>query len=258
MIYVFERRSKDMEQNKFKKQYLGSGINVFVSDEHTFGTDAMLLADFAKIKPRDIPMDMGTGCGIIPLIWCKNEALKQVHCLDIQEQAVEQVRQAIDLNSLENRLFVHHCDLREIRKHFDAESFTAVTMNPPYKPLSTGIESSSASDKIARHETMCSLDDAVKAGAFLLKFGGRMCMCHRPERLTDILCCMRANNLEPKVVRFVCDKEGKEPFLVLVQARKGGKSGVRVKSQLVLRKPNGDFTDEVFEIYGSYSEGYKR
>jgi regulator of sigma E protease len=83
-------------------------------------------------------------------------------------------------------------------------------MNPPYKPVGTGIESLSEADKIARHETMCTIDDAVAAAAKLLKFGGRFCMCHRPERLCDIIVSMRAGGVEVKRIRFVVEREGEK------------------------------------------------
>ncbi len=93
-------------------------------------------------------------------------------------------------------------------------------MNPPYKPLGTGIESLGESAKIARHELCCNIEDAVKAAAYLLKYGGRFCMCHRPERLVDALAIMRQYKLEPKRLRFVVDKAGEEPFLFLVEAKR--------------------------------------
>ena len=52
---------------------LGNKMHIVVSDSHTFGTDAILLSNFASIKRKDIACDMGTGCGIIPLVWCKSE-----------------------------------------------------------------------------------------------------------------------------------------------------------------------------------------
>lgn len=243
-MYRFERLSDD--------------IKIAVSDDHTFGTDAVILSHFAGIKPRDKALDMGTGCGIIPMLWLRNEKINNVSCLDIQENAYEQVCFTIKENHLENRITPHLCDLREISKAFKAEQFSLVTMNPPYKPVGTGIESLSESAKIARHEICCSIEDAVKAAAYLLKYGGRFCMCHRPERLVDTLEIMREYKLEPKRLRFVQDRNGEQPFLFLVQGQKGSKPFLRVEPQLIIKKKNGKFTDEMLEIYGSYADGYDK
>lgn len=243
-MYRFERLSDD--------------IKIAVSDNHTFGTDAVILSHFANIKARDKALDMGTGCGIIPFLWLRNEKINNVSCLDIQENAYEQVCYSIKENSLESRITPYNCDLREIDKVFRAEEFSLVTMNPPYKPVGTGIESLGESARIARHEVCCNIEDAVKAGAYLLKYGGRFCMCHRPERLVDTLEIMRKYKLEPKRLRFVQDRAGEQPFLFLVQGQKGAKPFLRVEPQLIIKKENGKFTDEMIEIYGSYADGYDK
>ncbi len=243
MSYALERLSDD--------------IRIAVTPEHTFGTDAVLLASFANIKHKDRALDMGTGCGIIPFLWLRDGAQSGVHCLDIQENAIEQVRYSVEYNGLEERLTPHLCDLRKIRESFSAESFTLVTMNPPYKPVNTGFESLDVSARIARHEITCSVEDAVKAAAYLLTFAGRFCMCHRPERLVDVISTMREYKLEPKRLRFVCDRAGEAPFLFLVEGKKGAKPFVKVEPDLVLKNAESKFSPEMLSIYGSYADGYE-
>ncbi len=131
-------------------------------------------------------------------------------------------------------------------------------MNPPYKPLGTGIESLGESAKIARHEICCNIEDAVKAAAYLLKYGGRFCMCHRPERLADAISLMRAYRLEPKRLRFVVDKQGEEPFLFLIEGKKNAKPFLRVEPTLSIKKENGKFTEEMLKVYGSFADGYDK
>ena len=243
MSYVFERLSDD--------------IKVAVTPDHTFGTDAVILAYFASPKRKDRALDMGTGCGIIPLLWLRDKAQSPVHCLDIQQNAIEQVKASIEYNSLGERLVPHLCDLREIQNEFSAEGFTLVTMNPPYKPVNTGFESLSESARIARHEVCCSIEDAVKAASYLLTYGGRLCMCHRPERLVDMLAIMRQYKIEPKRLRFVFDKSGEEPFLFLVEGKKGAKPFLRVEPDLIIKDENSKFTKEMLSVYGSYADGYE-
>lgn len=242
----------------YNYERLSDNIKIAVSTDHTFGTDAVILSHFAKIKPRDTALDMGTGCGIIPLLWLRNDKINNVSCLDIQQNAFEQVSHSIELNKLEGRLTPYLCDLREVQKKFDAEQFSLITMNPPYKPVGTGIESLGESARIARHEVCCNIEDAVKAAAYLLKYSGRFCMCHRPERLVDAIEIMRKYKLEPKRLRFVQDRAGEQPFLFLIQGQKGAKPFLRVEPQLIIKKENGKFTDEMLEIYGSYADGYDK
>lgn len=242
---------------EYNYERLSDDISIAVSNEHTFGTDAVLLSYFAKPKYKDRALDMGTGCGIIPLLWLRDKKQSGIHCLDIQENAFEQVKNSIEHNSLGERLTPHLCDLRNIQEKFSAECFTLVTMNPPYKPINTGIESLGESARIARHEVCCNIEDAVKAAAYLLTYSGRFCMCHRPERLVDALDMMRKYKLEPKRLRFVVDKTGEEPFLFLVEGKKGAKPFLRVEPTLVIKNSESKFTDEMLEIYGSYADGYE-
>lgn len=242
---------------EYKYERLSDDIKIAVSPDHTFGTDAVLLSYFAKPKYKDKCLDMGTGCGIIPLLWLRDKKISGVHCLDIQQNAVDQVRASIDVNDLGDRLTAHLCDLRNPREEFSAESFTLVTMNPPYKPVNTGIESMGESARIARHEVCCNIEDAVKAAAYLTTYAGRFCMCHRPERLVDALTIMRQYNIEPKRLRFVFDKEGEEPFLFLVEGKKGAKSFLRVEPPLIIKGNDGRFTPEMLKVYGSYADGYE-
>ncbi len=239
-----------------KIEPLGNSLRIVVSEDHTFGTDAILLASFASIKRKDKACDMGTGCGIIPLIWCKGET-KEITAIDIQPKAVEQLKKSIEMNSLEGRINPVNCDLRSLKGVLDNGSYDLVTMNPPYKPVGTGIESISEAERIARHEVTCTVDDAVAAAAKLLKFGGRFCMCHRPERLCDIIVSMRQGGIEVKRIRFVTQKADTVPWLVLVEGKRGSKSSVTVEKNLVMFGSDGKPTDEFRAMFGDYMDGHQ-
>ncbi len=235
---------------------LGNNMSIVVSDSHTFGTDAVLLANFASIKRKDVACDMGTGCGIIPLIWCKGET-KEIFALDIQPKAIEQLSKSLCVNNIVGRITPVNCDIRSLKGAVVFGKFDLVTMNPPYKPVGTGIESLCEAHRIARHEVTCNIDDAVSAAAKLLKFGGRFCMCHRPERLCDIICSMRQGGIEVKRIRFVSERSGKQPWLVLVEGKRGSKSGVTIEKELIMKDENGNNTDEFRSMFGDYMDGHQ-
>ena len=62
---------------------LGGGITALVTAEHRFGSDAVLLADFAWPKRRDIVCDLGTGCGILPLLWCRRDPPAHIDAVEL-------------------------------------------------------------------------------------------------------------------------------------------------------------------------------
>lgn len=234
----------------FRQEYLGGGITAFVSQAHTFGTDAVLLADFASPSKRTVCCDLGSGCGIIPLLWCKKETGK-ITAVEIQQLGAEQIEKAVEFNNLSDRLTAVNADLKALKGVVPFGYFDLVTMNPPYKASGAGIESRSGADKIARHETMCTFTDICTVSAKLLNFGGKLCMCIRPERLCELFCEMKAAGIEPKRLRLVSKCAGKAPWLALVEGRRGGKSGMTVEPELFVYGENG-YSDEMKKIYGDY------
>ncbi len=239
-----------------KKEPLGQ-FSIFVSKEHTFGTDAVLLADFAGKKKAKKACDLGTGCGIIPLLLIKNGAVNTVDGVEIQPNGALVAQHNVELNSLAGVFTVHNKDLKELKGYLPSGEFDLVTCNPPYKAKDTGNPNISEAERIARHETLCVFKDVAKAASGLLKFGGRLCVCHRPERLADVICNMRECNIEPKVYREVIQREGEEPWLILVEGRLGGKMGMIVQPPLYVEN-GGELSDEMMEIYGDYKQGKGR
>lgn len=236
------------------REPIGDGIEIYVSKNHTFGTDAILLANFAAPRKSDIACDLGTGCGIIPLLWCRGDAPKQVYGVDIQEEACELANKSVEHNNLYEKFSVVCSDLLDLKGKVPFGSFQVVTCNPPYKAEGAGIKSKSGADKLARHETACTLEDIIKTASKLLQTSGRLCMCNRPERLSEMLSLMHEYKIEPKRMRLVCQRTGTEPWLVLVEGRRCGNVGMRIMPTLYV-EDGENFSQEMLEIYGSYKEG---
>lgn len=234
-------------------EYINSSLKLIVSDSHTFGTDALLLAAFSAPKRKNTVCDFGTGCGIIPFYWLR-EGTERVHAVEIQELACDQVRRSIELNGLEERFTLCHSDLKELKGKLPEGAFDLVTMNPPYTASGHGIISSSSADKIARHETELELTDIFIAASRLLKFGGRMCICLRPERLTEAISGMREAKIEPKRLRFVSQRDGKAPWLFLLEGKKGRNPGLIVEKELHIENPDGTASEEMLKIIGNYKK----
>lgn len=228
---------------------LGENCEICVTKEHTFGTDAFLLADFANARHKDVVCDLGTGCGIIAVLIKLRFAPKQVYGIDIQKQAIEQFNITVERSGLLDT-YPLLMDLKELGEAAPLDRCDLVTCNPPYKAANAGIESELDAHKIARHEILCNINDVCKAASRLLKFGGRLCLCNRPERLGDVICAMRANNIEPKRLRFVSKAPEDAPWLFLIEGRKGGGAFMKVMPQLYMS--GGGVSEELARIYGHY------
>ncbi|MEE0859691.1 MAG: methyltransferase [Acutalibacteraceae bacterium] len=236
-------------------QPLGNGINVIVSDEHHFFTDTILLANFSKPKCNETAVDLGTGCGTIPLLWNREKPPRYTYAVEIQKNGADMARRSVAMNNLQDKIEVLNEDLRELKGKLTFGSFDVVVCNPPYKPIGTGVVSQGHSHSIIRHESTCTVDDVVKTASGLLRFGGKFCLCLRPERLTDVITAMRKYLLEPKRLRMVQQRKDKAPKLFLIEGRRGGKEGgLTVLPALLIEDENGNFSQEMMDIYGSFKE----
>ena len=237
---------------------LGSGRRILVSRSHGFGTDAFLLASFASPSPRENAVDLGTGCGIIPTLWLGAKTVRTALGIEISSEACELAKRTIDTNGDGVRFEVLNMDMRRLEgSDVEREHFDLVCCNPPYFVENSGYVSPDPERARARADAHCTLEDVCAAARYLLRWGGRLCMCCRPERLCDLFCAMRASGIEPKKLRLCQQRPEKAPWLALVEGKRGGKPTLDILPPLLMLDEKGESSAEVEAIYGCYREGRK-
>lgn len=210
---------------------LGDGIAVLVSSSHGFGEDALLLAEFSAPKSRERVCDLGTGCGILPLLWCRGPAPAHITGVDCAADAIALAEQSADRNRLKERVQFLCADWNALPAVLPRGGFDRVVCNPPYFASGSGAPSREQAAKTARHEPGPDMLPALcRAAAGLLKNRGRFCLCHRPERLADLMLALRGAGLEPKRLQLVQQRADKAPWLLLCEAVKGGGNGLRIEA----------------------------
>ena len=236
---------------------LGRGFAIIVSDIHKFSTDTILLANFAKPKKHETAADLGTGCGTIPLIWARDSLPKHTVGVEIQKDACDMFKRSIAINDMSDKIEAVNSDMRALSAAEYAGKFDLVVCNPPYKQSGTGIVNPEIGKATARHEQDITIDEIVSKAAMLIRFGGRLCMCQRPERLCDVIEAMRKAQIEPKRLRLVQQRQSKAPKLFLIEGKRGAaEGGMLAEPALFIENETGDFSDEMKEIYGIY-KSYK-
>ena len=208
------------------------------------GTDSVLLSAFAKLPKNAKVVDLGSGSGALGLLLCAKDTSCQVTGIEIDENAHRIAVQNAQQNALCNRMRPILGDVREIRSLMCASSADCVVSNPPYFPVESGKIASAA-----RSEVTLNLVGLCRAAAWLLPSGGRFFLVHRPERLCDIFCSLRENALEPKRVQFVRHRPDAAICLVLIEARRGGKSGITYEPDFIEFNPDGTPTDAYRAAY---------
>ncbi|MBE6793664.1 MAG: tRNA1(Val) (adenine(37)-N6)-methyltransferase [Ruminococcaceae bacterium] len=258
-FYIYTERVITLLKPDEHLEPLGNGIEVIVSPTHHFSTDTILLAHFSNPKKNAKCVDLGSGCGTIPLLWSRFDKNLKITAVEIQSDAADMITRSVNHNNLADNFSILCADLRELKGKLPFGYFDLVSCNPPYKIAGGGIKNPEEGKLIARHEDMCTMEDVVATASKLLQFSGSFCMCQRPERLTDALSLFRKYDLEPKELRLVQGKIDKKPKLFLLRGKKGGKQGyLDVLPTLIVENSDNTFTDEMNQIYGCYQENAGR
>lgn len=219
------------------------------ADGFRFGVDAVLLSEFSRIKPGESVLDMGTGTGIIPILLAAKTKGRHFTGLEIQEFSAAVAKESVLLNKLEERIDIVNGDIKEASKLFGNESFNVVVSNPPYMIADHGLRNDADEKYIARHEALCTFDDIAREASRVLISKGRFYLIHRPFRLAELFMTLKKYKLEPKRMRLVHSYVDKEPQMVLIEASKGGNSGIKIEKPLIIYEKGGEYTEELKEIY---------
>ncbi len=227
------------------------GLKIYQnSDSFCFGTDAVLLSWFASVKKFTDIVDLCSGNGIIAILLSRFGCMKSGVCVELNDAQALLCKKSLELNRIENKISVLNTDLRKIRKDklLPSACCDLVTVNPPYSAVNSGAVSSGTKG-FARTELECTLKDVAEQSAFLLRQGGRLCVVHKPDRLTDLICECRNVGLELKRFRTVHAHADDAPSMILAEFIKFGKSGVNIEPPLIIYDENGQYTDIMNKIY---------
>ena len=200
-------------------EHLYNGYTLCLSENaFPLSTDSMLLADFVRLPKNASVLDLGSGCGTLGMLLCAKDPSCTVTGVELNEEDHLMAVQNIARNDLSSRLSSICADLRNV----DPGTYQICVSNPPYfsgGPAASGLVHT-------RREDTCPLPDLIGAAARSLRFGGDFYLVHRPERLAEI-CQLAGNaNLIPKRLRLVRHSPEKDVSLILLQCRKGAKSGL--------------------------------
>ena len=195
-------------------------------------------------------VDLCSGNGAVGLLPARAPK-HQIIEVELQERLANMAERSIQLNQLENQVQMINDDLKNLLKHVPRSGVDLILCNPPYFKVSeTSKKNLSEHYLLARHEIATNLEEICEVARHALKSNGRLAMVHRPDRFLDIIDTMRQYNLAPKRIQFVYPKIGKDANMLLIEAIKDGSTdGLKILPPLFVHKENGDYTDDIFEIY---------
>lgn len=231
-----------------KKDKLRDNLFIYQREDlFRYGIDAVLLAHFSMGLKGKV-LDLGTGSGIIPLLLSTSPGIEQLTGLEYQKEALELAKKSVVDNGLTDRVTLVHGDLMKIEEYFEKESFTGLVSNPPYFEKGHGLSCQDLPREISRSEKVMDLEGLIRASSYLLRPKSPINLIYRPRRLAQLISLLTNYGLEPKTLRMVHPRRGKEANLVLLEAIKGGGRQLRILDPLFVYE-EGDYSKETLKIY---------
>jgi tRNA1Val (adenine37-N6)-methyltransferase len=216
---------------------------------YRFSIDAVLLADYTTAHPDETLVDLGTGCGILPLILAYRYPKTQFVGIEIQSSLAELAVRNVHENSMSDRIRIMCRDMKSIQKSQIPGPVDRVISNPPYRKPDTGRVNPNPQRAVARHEIKITLEEVVMTAARLLRPGGRFTTIYPAGRLADLMSGMQANGIEPEKIRTIHSRSGDDAKLVLTEGIKGGRGGVTIEPPLIIYQAGNTYTDAVEKMF---------
>jgi len=216
---------------------------------YRFSIDAVLLAWYANPSPTDTVLDLGTGCGIIPIILAYRNPEIKIFGIEVQTELADIANLNITENGMEDQITILCRNMKTLKHEEISGPVDLAVSNPPFRKSKSGRLNPNQQRAIARHEIKTTLYDVVETARRMLKTSGRLVMVYPAGRMTDILTQMRISGIEPKSIRMVHSGKKTEAKMILVEGKKGGRSGLKIDSPLFIYSENGSYSDEVEKIF---------
>lgn len=219
-----------------------------------FGTDGVLLAEFAQCKKGERVIDLCSGTGIVPFWMMAKGKIDSAEALELQPYLCRLMERSAEYNACTDRLKVIEGDACKVMELLPGNAYDTVTVNPPYEPLGRGVLGQNPHRELARREVACTLEELLASAAYLLKPGGRLVMVYRPFRLQELMSGLAKYKFTASRLQMVEGHPGERLVLFLLEAVLYGKRELVVEPNFTLYGADGKMTDELLSIYGKERE----
>jgi len=216
---------------------------------YRFSIDAVLLADYVCPRSGDVVLDLGTGCGVVPLLLAHAHPAIRVYGVELQKTLADLASENVTDNRMTDRVTIIQEDMSMLARNRFGESIRTIVCNPPYRRADSGRLNPDMQRAIARHELKTSLEAVLTTARRLLDISGRLVMVYIADRAAELLAKMPVNGFEPKRIRWVHSRQHSDATLLLIEAVRGGNPGLTVLPPLFIYDGLGDYTEEVSAIF---------
>lgn len=203
---------------------------------YRFTSDSVLLTRFAKPKTKDVVADFCSGSGVVAFHFYainRDVPFQSFTLFEMQKTLADLSKKTIELNNFGSLFQVENCKIQDIGKEYCGK-FSLILCNPPYEK--GGFDNDCYEKAVCRKEITITLKEIAEKASYALKFGGRLAIINRADRLAELCYTLHSVNIEVKRIQLVQGKAGDKPYLVMVEGVKGGKPCSDVLCNLVNEK----------------------
>jgi tRNA1Val (adenine37-N6)-methyltransferase len=218
-------------------------------DGYRYSIDAVILAHYAAGGTGTRVLDLGTGCGIIPMIIAFRDAHVRIFGVEVQASLAKLAMKNIEANRMADRVSILNEDMKSLRPEMTGGPVDLVVANPPFYRADSGRVNPNPQRAVARHELKATLSDVVAAASRMLQKGGHFLAIYTAERLCDMIAELRTAGIEPKRLRMIQSADHQAAGLMLVEGMKGGSPGVKIPPPLIIYDSKGQYTEEVSRMF---------
>lgn len=216
---------------------------------YRFSIDAVILARSVQPTPGEIVLELGSGCGIVPLIIALRSPKTRIVGVEVQPLLAKIARDNVIANHMQDRVQILEMDMTALRPDAVDGRVKRVVSNPPYRRAASGRVNPDPQRAVARHEIRVTATQVIETAGRMLAVGGRLHLIHTAERLPELLARMQAAGIEPKFLRAIQSGSTTDAKRILLQAVKGGRPGMRIAPPLVIYGETGAYTEEVRRMF---------
>lgn len=217
---------------------------------YRFSIDAVLLAHFPELGDVKNIIDIGTGSGVIPLL-LSQRTRAAITGIEIQEAMAARAAKSVELNSLQGQINIIRADINQIQNLLSAGCANLVVSNPPYWKKGEGKLSANPEEAVARHEIALTLEQLIEQAAYLLVPRGKLALIQRADRLPEALKLLTDYRFAAHRLRTVHANRRTEARMILLEAVKGSRSGLKIMSPLCIYQEDGSYSREIEEMYNN-------
>lgn len=218
------------------------------ADGYRFSLDALLLADFVRTADNARIIDLGTGCGIIPMILCRRFPGATVAGIESNRSMAGLAKKNVIHNGFADRIDIHFEDILSVKSLFPVSSFDGVVANPPFRTPNSGRLSPKSGRDTARHESTAGMADFLAVAKYLVKPSGRIWFIYHPDRLIEFIRYAGEQKLAVLRLRMVHGSSNAPAKMFLAELAKARKGTSAILPPLIVYDDNGNYTPEVSQI----------